>query len=193
MLDRFYGLWSTCSASGPWLIVHAALCIGCQSCCVTYERLCRVSYFGVDIVRNVFEVHRVNFQNNSQWMHFQVADFTVTPMSQDIDLIFCRDALQHLSLDKVVSALALFSKSSARFLLVGSYLKQSQNINITIGDYWDINLSVFPFELIGYERAFPEHTKDNMPQEPDKFLLLYPIDYLRSLDYRQMMLRAKLM
>ncbi len=150
-------------------------------------------YLGVDVVRKVIEGHRVNFQNNSHWMHFQAADFTVSQLPQDVDLIFCRDALQHLSLDKVVSALELFSRSSARFLLVGSYLEQSRNINITTGDYWDINLLVFPFELTGYEHAYSEHSKDNLPDEPNKFLLLFPMEYLRSVDYERMMQRATLM
>ena len=147
-------------------------------------------YLGVDIVRSVIERHHTNFRNDSGWMRFLTADFTTTPLPEDYDLIFCRDALQHLSFVTVISALELFSKSSARFLLVGSYMGQSRNTDIISGEYWDIDLLSWPFELTGYQTAYSEHTKDYLPEEPEKFMLLYAVDYLKTIDYQQMLQRA---
>ena len=101
--------------------------------------------------------------------------------------------MQHLSLEQVVSALETFSKSSARFVLLGSYLGESLNINILPGDYWNINLVVSPFELTGYQEAYSEHTKDFLPHEPEKFLLLYSTDYLKTINFQEIRNKSALL
>ena len=150
------------------------------------------SYYGLDIVRSVIEASQVRFANES-WMHFEVLDFTRTPVPAGVELIMCRDALQHLPLAMVVDALEMFSRSEARFLLVGTYLGSvAENRAIEAGDYYSINLTLDPFLLTGYQHLYREHTFE-IQGEPDKHLLLFPIAYLQSVDYKAMRERASLL
>ena len=149
------------------------------------------SFHGVDIVRSVIDANQARFANES-WMQFEVLDFTRAPVPASVQLILCRDALQHLPLGKAVDALEMFSASGARFLLIGSYLGSGgENKLIQAGDYYDINLTVDPFSLTSYQHQYHEHTRDFI-DEIDKHLLLFPVAYLQSLDYKAMRERANL-
>ena len=139
-------------------------------------------FFGVDIVRSVIEANQAKFVNET-WMQFNVLDFTQTSVPDDVQLILCRDALQHLPLEKAIDALELFAKSKARFLLVGSYFgADNTNRQIDAGDYYDINLTLEPFALAGYQHVYREHTQE-LITAPEKHLLLYSISYLRGIDF----------
>ena len=141
-----------------------------------------LSFLGVDIVRSVIQANQAKFINES-WMHFEVLDFTQTPLPDHVQLIFCRDALQHLPIEKAIDALDMFSRSKARFLMVGSYFGANiKNQRIEAGDYYDINLTLEPFCLTGYQHLYHEHTQE-ITNEPEKHLLLYPMSYLRSVDF----------
>ncbi|KAL3144195.1 hypothetical protein ABBQ32_003976 [Trebouxia sp. C0010 RCD-2024] len=150
------------------------------------------SYHGFDIVRSVIEASQVRFASES-WMHFEVLDFTRAPLPAGVELIMCRDALQHLPLGMVVDALEMFSKSEARFLLVGSYLGSvAENRAIEAGDYYSINLTLEPFSMTGYQRLYHEYTSEFV-SDPDKHLLLFPMAYLQSVDYTAMRGRVGLL
>lgn len=147
------------------------------------------SFLGVDIVRSVIQANQAKFINET-WMQFDVVDFTQTAIPDSVQLILCRDALQHLSLEKAIGALELFSKSKARFLLVGSYFgADNTNQRIEIGDYYDINLTLEPFALTGYQHVYREHTQE-LIAAPEKHLLLFSISYLRSIDFPALHKRA---
>lgn len=146
------------------------------------------SFLGVDIVRSVIQANQAKFANES-WMQFDVLDFTQNAVPDDVQLIHCRDALQHLPTEKAIDAMELFSKSKARFLLVGSYFGvDNTNRRINAGEYYDINLTLEPFSLTGYQHVYHEHTQELIPA-PDKHLLLYSISYLRGINFDA--LRAK--
>ena len=143
------------------------------------------SFLGVDIVRSVIEANQAKFINKT-WMQFNVLDFTRTAIPDGVQLILCRDALQHLPLEKAIDALEQFSRSKARFLLVGSYFGADiTNRRIDAGDYYDINLTLEPFSLAGYQHVYHEHTQE-LISAPEKHLLLYSISYLRGIDFAAM-------
>lgn len=58
-----------------------------------------IRYLGLDVVRPVIANATREFANELQWT-FAVHDFTAEPPPQ-ADLLFCRDALQHLPLEEV--------------------------------------------------------------------------------------------
>ena len=148
-------------------------------------------FHGLDIVRSVIETNQARFANES-WMQFEVLDFTRAPVPAGVQLILCRDALQHLPLGKAIDALEMFSLSEARFLMVGTYMGfDGKNKLIEAGDYYDINLTLDPFSLTSYQHLYPEHTRE-LIDEVDKHLLLFPITYLQSVDYTAMRMRARL-
>lgn len=122
------------------------------------------------------------------WMAFQVGDFTKDVLPRG-DLIFCRDALQHLALPLIFAALERFAVSLSgdphRYLLVGSY-DTGNNRNISTGDYFSIDLRAEPFNLQPLE-VFPElHENGHRP----KALLLYTGQQLAAADIGAIRKRA---
>jgi hypothetical protein len=141
-------------------------------------------YHGVDIVESVVNASIQKFQNYSDEWQFSTLDFTQQELPDDYELIFSRDALQHLSYDKIVGALRGFSKvKGAQHLLVGSYMVE-KNRNIRVGDCFYINLMKPPFSLTQYIEIISENVKD----ETVKHLILYDIpNYLSKVNFDLML------
>jgi hypothetical protein len=139
-------------------------------------------YFGVDVVESVVNKSIGKFQNFSGEWQFATIDFTRQQLPHGYELIFSRDALQHLPIVKVVAALRMYASTrGARYLLVGSYLN-GQNQKIKTGDYYSIKLIDPPFNLKQYVEIFDEQ----MPG--GKHLILYDVpNYLSKIDYDQML------
>ena len=136
-------------------------------------------YHGIDVVESVINASKNRFANFSEEWKFSVVDFSQQNIPENYDLIFSRDALQHLPLDKVINALEIFSKSKgSKYLAVGSYVKSSSNKNIKVGEYFPIDLTRAPFNLGQYIELIDEKTKDL------KHIVLYDIPgYLSKIDY----------
>jgi len=80
-----------------------------------------VAYLGVDVVRPQIERHQANFAKPGV-RSFMVADLVAAPLpAQKGDVIFCRQALQHLNAYDALRVLHQFSRSGARLLLTTSY------------------------------------------------------------------------
>lgn len=143
----------------------------------------RFRYHGVDVVEKVILKSKLKYANNTadDWQ-FSVLDFSQKPLPAGYDLIFSRDALQHLPYEKIFDSLKTFSRSiGPRYLLVGSYVEEfdGSNRNIGVGDYFSINLTKPPFNLSTYVKVFPE-----MNAGPKKSLILYDIpNYLSKIDF----------
>jgi len=138
-------------------------------------------YFGTDIVPSVIESHRKNFKEYSN-MQFAVKDVSKDELPQGYDLIFCREALQHLPCEVAVDALENFSKSDAKFLLTTSHNNHTENIDIPVGEFYSINLQLAPFNLDRPARVFNEHG-DKLGSPDQRYLNMYLIDYLKAQDY----------
>jgi hypothetical protein len=95
LCGRVYSLGAQGSHGGP---LHAA------------------RYLGLDVVRPIIANATDRFADEPQWT-FAVQDFTVDPLPQ-ADLLFCRDALQHLPVMEVSplhqNALTHFEAPAAR-------------------------------------------------------------------------------
>jgi hypothetical protein len=139
-------------------------------------------YHGVDVVESIINSAKIKYSNRSDKWQLSVLDFSQQSLPSNYDLIFSRDALQHLPLVKVLDSLKLMSRTAgARFLLVGSYLKNGSNKNIEIGNYFPIDLTKPPFNLNNYIATFDEQTHEF------KHLILYDIEnYLRFVNFDEM-------
>jgi hypothetical protein len=147
-------------------------------------------YHGVDIVTTVIDSVKLKFASEKNWK-FEVLDFTSQSLPPGYELIYSRDALQHLPLLKVVDALEKFANAeNARYLLVGSYLEigigeiasKINNKNIRTGDMFTINLTQAPFYLEKYEQKYKEGYDGWQ-----KYLVLYDIPrYLKQIDFESM-------
>ena len=106
-----------------------------------------IRYTGLDVACPLISAHKMQFAERRNWDFFCV-DVAHQSLPPNRDLIFSRDALQHLPFEYIFSFLSQVKASRARYLLVGSYvLSERPNMDIRIGDYFDINLLKPPFSV----------------------------------------------
>lgn len=134
------------------------------------------NYIGGDIVASVIEQNNKLYSSDS--VRFIQMDITSDNLPQ-VDLIFCKDCLQHLSNDSVAKALKNIKKSGSRYLLVTSYPKTWKNHDIYDGDYRPLNLLIKPFSLKNPLLKIRETSKGS-GVEIDKTMYLFSIDSIES-------------
>ena len=103
-----------------------------------------IEYIGCDIVSDVIENNIKLYSNQN--VNFLHLDITKDELPK-VDMILCKDCLQHLSHENVIRALGNFKKSGARYLLVTSYPLTHKNWDIKDGGYRPLNLCIEPFNL----------------------------------------------
>ena len=130
-------------------------------------------YIGGDIVPKIIEKNNLLFF--SQNVHFEILDITKDSLPK-VDLIFCRDCLQHLSFENVKKALNNFRNSGSKYLLTTSYSSTMRNYDILDGDYRALNLLKYP---ISYPKPLREIQESTIAgNEFDKKLYLYKVEDL---------------
>jgi hypothetical protein len=88
---------------------------------------CLDQYIGADIVEALIA------QNNKQYQHekrqFIKRDLICDTLAH-VDLIFCRDCLQHVPNEQVLEAIANFKRSESTYLLVSHFPEVQENVDI---------------------------------------------------------------
>jgi len=130
-----------------------------------------VRYYGIDIVPAV--VANNNRVYGSETRSFFRADITRDSLPQ-ADLILCRDALVHLTLEDALAALHNFVRSNSRYLLATTYLDCDGNIETITGDWRLLNLRFWPFNLPAPIAVLSEGFEDQEGRY-DKCLGLWPL------------------
>jgi len=133
-------------------------------------------FTGSDAVCSLIEGHQAKFTTDSSWMNFACVDGSHEPLPSGRDVILSRDSLQHLPIASAYKFLHNVRQSGAKYLLVGSYLTGGQrvtggrNVDIAVGDVYDIDLLKPPFSI----RPAPlEIIKEHNPEQ--KFMLLLDV------------------
>ena len=108
-----------------------------------------LKYIGGDIVSNLIDQNNKIYKNEN--IIFIPLDITSENLPNS-NLMICRDCLIHLSFDNIKLFFENFRNSNINYLLLTSYkLKDSskviKNIDITDGEFREIDLSVYPFNL----------------------------------------------
>ena len=136
-------------------------------------------YHGGDIVASVVEKNTKTWANDP-YKTFSVWDLTRTPILPGFDFILCRDALQHLPYEMIFEALHTFSRSKAKYLLVGSYSNGGNNVNMKTwgANFFPIDLKLPPFNLKP-DKVFHEAFAVKCGG-CDKYLYLYRISELKK-------------
>ena len=106
--------------------------------------LSAINYIGGDIVPEIIENNNQQYANSS--VSFVELNL-ITDKLPDVDLVFCRDCLVHLSIAQIKDALQNIKKSNAKYLLTTSFTKTKLNRDIVTGDWRPINLEITPFNL----------------------------------------------
>jgi hypothetical protein len=155
------------------------------------EGLDSIHFIGVDVVKTLIDTHTERYKASRPHWLFRFGDaasfdnFETIP--KNIDVILCRDALQHLPLMLVVQALENMLTSGARYLLLGSYNVFGPNCDMSKPGFFSwISLSKFPLLLpepqVTYDEGFEA-----------KRMLLYNCDILKKqLNFTQMRERVRI-
>jgi SAM-dependent methyltransferase len=100
-------------------------------------------YIGGDIVEFMIKENQTKWPN----VEFKVFDLT-TDKLPEVDLLFCRDCLFHLSEDDLIKVFDNIASSSVKYVLTTSYLPEHfNNSNIETGNFRPIRLENAPFNL----------------------------------------------
>eukprot|EP01134_Creolimax_fragrantissima_P002032 CFRG2032T1 len=143
------------------------------------QGLPELEYMGLDVVSSVIKRNKQEFKHEKMWT-FKQMDLETEAIPQGYDIILCRDALQHLPLKSVLRVLKNFSQSDSKYLLVTSYPTENVNNNdIVLGGYNPYELKKPPFSLTEVVHEYDEG-------KWRKFLYLYDINYLKTIDFDAM-------
>ena len=101
-----------------------------------------VTYTGADIVPAIVESNQQKYTTpNRQFLRL---DATTSPLPQ-VDLIFCRDCLVHLSFADIRKALARIQAGRITYLMTTTFPTEPANVDIATGDWRPLNFERAPF------------------------------------------------
>ncbi len=103
-----------------------------------------IDYIGADIVDKLVESNRSRFGGARR--EFRVLDLTKDCLPE-VDLIFCRDCLVHLSFSNIERAIHQMVKSGSKYVMLTTFANIQTNYNIVTGDWRALNLFIPPFEF----------------------------------------------
>ncbi len=101
-------------------------------------------YIGGDIVPELIIQNKKKYENNIRT--FKVLDITRSRLPK-VDVILCRDCLDHLSYKDIFKALKNFKNSNSKYILSTTYTNRSKNRNIFSGGWRPLNLQLPPFNF----------------------------------------------
>jgi hypothetical protein len=100
-------------------------------------------YIGGDIVPSLIDELALEFADD-QVRSFRVIDLTHDELP-DVDVLFCRDCLQHLSTDLALKVIENFKKSSCKYLITTTFPDVKFNPRGFTGGMTTHNLQIAPF------------------------------------------------
>ena len=103
----------------------------------------KIQYTGGDIVEPLIEKNQKKFAGSN--LNFKVLNLLTDDLPQ-VDVIFCRDCLVHLSFEDIHKALKNILKSNSKYLLTTTFPPR-ENVDIITGDWRVLNLEKAPFNL----------------------------------------------
>jgi hypothetical protein len=134
-----------------------------------------IVYIGGDIVNELIEENNKKYKQKN--VSFEVLDITKDILPK-VDMIFCKDCLQHLSYKNIFKAIRNFKKSNSKYILVTSYPLTISNWDIFDGDYRQQNLRKKPFNLPEPIEKIHERSKGTS-MENDKYMYLYKLEDIK--------------
>jgi hypothetical protein len=103
-----------------------------------------IDYIGGDIVASVIADNQKKYAGDRHsFRQFNL----ISDKFPEVDMLFCRDCLFHLSYDDIWAVLDNFSRSSIPYLLVTNMPEVDKNRNIITGQHRLLNLCQAPFNF----------------------------------------------
>lgn len=118
-----------------------------------------IKYIGGDVASYIIQINKK--RQDLQKYKFIKADFTEDKIPV-VDLVICRDVLQHLNVVNVIRGLKNISTSGCKYFLATNYINQSKDLSkydIMIGDTNERNLNNDPINLPQPIVTFDEKNK----------------------------------
>jgi SAM-dependent methyltransferase len=134
-----------------------------------------IEYIGCDIVEEMIEENNRKYRDKN--ISFRKIDITKDTLPK-VDMIFCKDCLQHLSYESVHKALKNFVNSGSKYLFTTSYPLTLKNWDIHDGDYRPLNLLQAPFNLSEPLYKTQEYPRSGV--ELDKYMYLWRINDIKE-------------
>ncbi len=103
----------------------------------------KARYIGADIVAPMIERNRAEFGSSGEFIRLDL----LRDQLPQVDIIFCRDCLVHLSFREIDLALKNIGRSGSKYLVTTTFPNYPENID-TAAPYWRaLNLERVPFSL----------------------------------------------
>ena len=129
-----------------------------------------LDYTGGDIVEFMVEDNKKKYPT----VNFKVFDLT-TDNIPDVDLLFCRDCLLHLSFSDIDRVFSNISRSNVKFILTSNWFDDATNTrDIETGSWRYLNFLDSPYN---FAPALDSIT-DFVDGFPKREMLLWPIDVI---------------
>ncbi len=106
--------------------------------------LSKMKYTGADIVEAIVKAN--NEKHKSENIHFVQFNLIEDQLPQ-VDLIFCRDCLVHLSFKDILDSIENIKISGSNYLITTTFTAQSANKDIHTGGWRPLNLQLPPFNF----------------------------------------------
>jgi len=131
------------------------------------------NYTGADVVLSIINENKKKFNKN--FLHF---DITKDRIPDDVDLIFCRDLLVHFPLRSIKEALGNIKRSSAKCLLMTTFINREFRDTSVMGAWRPISFFDPPFNFPAPLEMINEGCSESYPRYMDKTLALWRVEDL---------------
>lgn len=135
-----------------------------------------INYLGADIVKDLVQD---NDKYRTNTINFICANIMTDDLPQ-VDLVFCRDCLVHLSFADMFRALKNIYASGSTYLLTTTFPERTENRSITTGEWRPLNLELQPLNFPPPLRTILEGCTEDNGLYKDKSLGLWRISDLRK-------------
>tara|TARA_Y200000002_G_scaffold54048_1_gene39512 strand:- start:17309 stop:18064 length:756 start_codon:yes stop_codon:yes gene_type:complete len=140
---------------------------------------CDINYLGGDIVENL--IHKLNFQYSNDKIKFIDIDICNDALP-DVDLIFVRDCLFHLSNQDIKKFINNLQRSNIKYLCTTSHKNNNSFINTDIvsGSFRKIDLFSSPFF---FNKDYIAEIEDYIKPYQEKSIFLWEMDNFLTDDF----------
>ncbi len=131
-------------------------------------------YIGIDIVEDLIESNREKFETDSRI--FQCLNM-VEDQLPEVDLVFCRDCLVHLTFSDALKVIFNFKRSKSRYILTTTFTDRERNVDLRGKDVWrTLNMCLPPFNFPAPVKLINEKCTEANNQFTDKCLGLWRLE-----------------
>ena len=129
-----------------------------------------VTYIGVDIVTEMIDINRTLY-GTSRSAFFKLN--VVQQVVPEVDLILCRQSLNHLPLADIHATISNFNASRSTYLLATHFPNIERNVDVVTGRCRGLDLTLRPFH-------FPEPIAILSEDQSDQCLALWRLADIKS-------------